>query len=196
MSQPAISRHLKVLEDAGVVSSFQDAQRRPRQLDAAGGLELYYEIHGEIHGAGEPLVMLHGGVDPSATFGVPLVEMAKSARVIAVHLQGHGRTKDIAVDVRQAHGSRLRPIAVRDACRFADRGVGRVRCGFSCGHSAVQDRQHLAVQAAAIGFGARAEPFENCVGDAADGGAGQTRGAIRPVRCSASVRAARASSSV
>jgi pimeloyl-ACP methyl ester carboxylesterase len=28
-------------------------------------------------------------------FGAPLVEMAKSARVIAVHLQGHGRTKDI-----------------------------------------------------------------------------------------------------
>lgn len=56
---------------------------------------MYYEIHGEVHGEGEPLVMLHGGVDPSAMFGAPLVEMAKGARVIAVHLQGHGRTKDI-----------------------------------------------------------------------------------------------------
>ena len=35
MSQPAISRHLKVLEDAGLVSSGQDAQRRPRKLEAA-----------------------------------------------------------------------------------------------------------------------------------------------------------------
>ncbi|MEP7262193.1 MAG: metalloregulator ArsR/SmtB family transcription factor [Usitatibacter sp.] len=35
MSQPAISRHLKVLEGAGLISSGQDAQRRPRRLEAA-----------------------------------------------------------------------------------------------------------------------------------------------------------------
>jgi DNA-binding transcriptional ArsR family regulator len=35
MSQPAISKHLKVLEKAGLVSRGQDAQRRPRRLDAA-----------------------------------------------------------------------------------------------------------------------------------------------------------------
>ena len=34
MSQPAISRHLKVLERAGLVSSGSDAQRRPRKLEA------------------------------------------------------------------------------------------------------------------------------------------------------------------
>lgn len=34
MSQPAISRHLKVLERAGLISSGQDAQRRPRRLEA------------------------------------------------------------------------------------------------------------------------------------------------------------------
>ena len=34
MSQPAISKHLKVLERAGLVSSGQDAQRRPRRLEA------------------------------------------------------------------------------------------------------------------------------------------------------------------
>jgi DNA-binding transcriptional ArsR family regulator len=32
MSQPAISKHLKVLERAGLISSGRDAQRRPRQL--------------------------------------------------------------------------------------------------------------------------------------------------------------------
>jgi DNA-binding transcriptional ArsR family regulator len=32
MSQPAISKHLKVLERAGLVSASQDAQRRPRRL--------------------------------------------------------------------------------------------------------------------------------------------------------------------
>jgi DNA-binding transcriptional ArsR family regulator len=35
MSQPAISKHLKVLERAGLVSTGQDAQRRPRRLEAA-----------------------------------------------------------------------------------------------------------------------------------------------------------------
>ncbi len=34
MSQPAISKHLKVLERAGLVSIGQDAQRRPRKLEA------------------------------------------------------------------------------------------------------------------------------------------------------------------
>ena len=34
MSQPAISKHLKVLERAGLVSRGTDAQRRPRKLEA------------------------------------------------------------------------------------------------------------------------------------------------------------------
>jgi len=34
MSQPAISKHLKVLERAGLISSGLDAQRRPRKLEA------------------------------------------------------------------------------------------------------------------------------------------------------------------
>jgi DNA-binding transcriptional ArsR family regulator len=47
MSQPAISKHLKVLERAGLVSHSRDAQRRPRQLmaqplaEANGWLEAY-----------------------------------------------------------------------------------------------------------------------------------------------------------
>ena len=50
MSQPAISKHLKVLERAGLVSVDIDAQRRPRRLEpkrleeAAGWIERYREI--------------------------------------------------------------------------------------------------------------------------------------------------------
>jgi len=33
MSQPAISKHLKVLEHAGLISRGRDAQRRPRRLE-------------------------------------------------------------------------------------------------------------------------------------------------------------------
>jgi DNA-binding transcriptional ArsR family regulator len=34
MSQPAISKHLKVLERAGLIARGRDAQRRPRRLEA------------------------------------------------------------------------------------------------------------------------------------------------------------------
>jgi DNA-binding transcriptional ArsR family regulator len=50
MSQPAISKHLKVLERAGLVSGGRDAQRRPRKIepkplaDATGWLERYREM--------------------------------------------------------------------------------------------------------------------------------------------------------
>lgn len=57
---------------------------------AVNGVKLYYEIHGE----GAPLVLLHGGVSPSEMFGVPLAEMSKSHRVIAIHLRGHGLSSD------------------------------------------------------------------------------------------------------
>lgn len=33
MSQPAISKHLKVLEHAGLISTAQEGQRRPRKLE-------------------------------------------------------------------------------------------------------------------------------------------------------------------
>ena len=35
MTQPAISKHLKVLERAGLISRSRDAQRRPRRLELA-----------------------------------------------------------------------------------------------------------------------------------------------------------------
>ena|SRR5215469_1040239 len=35
MSQPGVSKHLKVLERAGLISVGQDAQRRPRRIQAA-----------------------------------------------------------------------------------------------------------------------------------------------------------------
>jgi len=50
MSQPAISKHLKVLERAGLISRGRDAQRRPRRLeaqplaDASEWLERYREF--------------------------------------------------------------------------------------------------------------------------------------------------------
>ena len=55
-------------------------------------LKLYYETYG---GSGQPLVLLHGGVGASEMFGSNLAALAATRQVIAVHLQGHGRTADI-----------------------------------------------------------------------------------------------------
>ena len=50
MTQPAISKHLKVLEQAGLISRGRDAQRRPRRVDAkplveaSGWLENYCRV--------------------------------------------------------------------------------------------------------------------------------------------------------
>ena len=50
MSQPAISKHLKVLERAGLITTGQDAQRRPRKIEgkplaeATGWIERFREI--------------------------------------------------------------------------------------------------------------------------------------------------------
>src|SRR5215475_4055786 len=50
MSQPAISKHLKVLERAGLITAGQDAQRRPRRIvgrplaEATAWLEQYRAI--------------------------------------------------------------------------------------------------------------------------------------------------------
>jgi DNA-binding transcriptional ArsR family regulator len=50
MSQPAISKHLRVLERAGLISRGRDAQRRPRRIEAkplaeaSGWLENYRRI--------------------------------------------------------------------------------------------------------------------------------------------------------
>ena len=46
MSQPAISRHLKVLENAGLISSATDAQRRPRRLEGKPLAEIYEWLQG------------------------------------------------------------------------------------------------------------------------------------------------------
>jgi DNA-binding transcriptional ArsR family regulator len=39
MAQPTISRHLRVLEEAGLIRTARDAQRRPRSLVIGGPLE-------------------------------------------------------------------------------------------------------------------------------------------------------------
>jgi hypothetical protein len=84
------------------------------QYAAVNGLNLY----SEIHGAGRPLILLHGGLGSGEMFGPVLPALAERHQVIAVDLQGHGRTADID-----------RPLDVRG---HATRAAGERRVGAPC----------------------------------------------------------------
>ena len=55
------------------------------------GINLYYEIHG----SGRPLILLHGGLGSGEMFAPVLPMFTERHQVVAVDLQGHGRTADI-----------------------------------------------------------------------------------------------------
>jgi pimeloyl-ACP methyl ester carboxylesterase len=70
------------------------AQAAPHRPDSSGyiaanGINYWFEIHG----TGEPLLLLHGGLGSTDMFGPVLGELARSRRVIGVDLHGHGRTE-------------------------------------------------------------------------------------------------------
>jgi pimeloyl-ACP methyl ester carboxylesterase len=52
------------------------------------GVNYYYEVHGE----GEPLLLLHGGLGSIDMFGPAIPILAQNRQVIGVDLHGHGRT--------------------------------------------------------------------------------------------------------
>jgi pimeloyl-ACP methyl ester carboxylesterase len=61
---------------------------------SVNGIDLYYERIGKQTGA-KPLILLHGGFGAIEMFGPNLAALANGRQVIAVDLQGHGRTADI-----------------------------------------------------------------------------------------------------
>lgn len=63
---------------------------------AVNGLKMYYEIHG----AGDPLVLLHGGFGTASMFKQLIPALAQTRQVIAPELQGHGHTADIDRPIR------------------------------------------------------------------------------------------------
>jgi pimeloyl-ACP methyl ester carboxylesterase len=72
------------------------------QYAEVNGLNLYFATYG----AGRPLILLHGGLGSGEMFGPVLPALAQRHQVIAVDLQGHGRTADIdrPIDARLMAG--------------------------------------------------------------------------------------------
>jgi pimeloyl-ACP methyl ester carboxylesterase len=77
------------------------AATKPEPLEGghieANGINYYYEIHGH----GEPLLLLHGGLGSIDMFAPVLPALAANRQVIGVDLHGHGRTAlgDRAIDL-------------------------------------------------------------------------------------------------
>ena len=63
------------------------------------GVNMYYEVHG----AGAPLILIHGGFGVTEMFAPLLPALAAQRQVIAVELQGFGHTADIDRPFRYEH---------------------------------------------------------------------------------------------
>src|SRR5688500_9793246 len=88
------------------------------------GMQMYYEVSG----TGDPLVVLHGAYMNIPTMGAIIPRLAKTHRVYAVELQGHGRTTDIDRPITY-------PNLADDVAAFMDK-VGLARAdvfGYSMG---------------------------------------------------------------
>jgi len=74
----------------------------PGSYADVNGIDLYYETHG----AGRPMILLHGGLMSGEMFEPILATFADHHQVVLVDLQGHGRTADIdrPIDVRLMAG--------------------------------------------------------------------------------------------
>ena len=77
-----------------LVPAVASAQQTPATGYApVNGLKMYYEIHG----SGEPVVLLHGAfMTITNNWNGWIEELAKTRKVIAIEMQGHGRTADIS----------------------------------------------------------------------------------------------------
>lgn len=79
---------------ASTVAVAQDEPAPQTGYADVNELHMYYEIHGED--TGTPLVMLHGAFMNIDLMGDILSGLAQTRQVIAIELQAHGRTNDIA----------------------------------------------------------------------------------------------------
>ena len=80
-----------------LVPAVVSAQQKPTTGYApVNGLKMYYEVHG----SGDPVVLLHGSFMTITNNWTQWIgELSKTRKVIAIEMQGHGRTADTARDI-------------------------------------------------------------------------------------------------
>ena len=75
---------------AAIPAASHAAEGKPIKsgLLSVNGVNYHYQVHGK----GEPLLLLHGGLGQTDMLGPVLAKLAKTRQVIGVDLYGHGRT--------------------------------------------------------------------------------------------------------
>jgi pimeloyl-ACP methyl ester carboxylesterase len=106
-----------------IASAPGDAQATGNRVKV-NGMSMYYEVSG----SGDPLVVLHGAYMNIPTMGAIIPRLARTHKVYAVELQGHGRTTDIDRPITY-------PNMADDVAAFMDAvGVGKADVfGYSMG---------------------------------------------------------------
>jgi pimeloyl-ACP methyl ester carboxylesterase len=84
----ATNTAIRLLILLALITSISAHAKSDNGYVAANGVKYYYEIHGK----GEPLLLLHGGLGSIEMFEPDLNTLAENRKVIAVELHGHGRT--------------------------------------------------------------------------------------------------------
>jgi pimeloyl-ACP methyl ester carboxylesterase len=86
-----------------MTTTWTTAERGTGTYAEVNGLNLYYETHDATRrSAALPLILVHGGLGSGEMFGPIVPALTEERQVVAVDLQGHGRTADIdrPLDVR------------------------------------------------------------------------------------------------
>lgn len=85
---PLLSAAVAVATIVPVASHAQDSKPVKTGYLKVNGVNYHYQVHGK----GEPLLLLHGGLGDFDMFGPVLTALAQTRQVIGVDLYGHGRT--------------------------------------------------------------------------------------------------------
>jgi pimeloyl-ACP methyl ester carboxylesterase len=105
---------------------------------SVNGLKMYYEIHG----TGQPLVLLHGAFGFVEGWATVLPTLTKTHQVIAVELQGHGHTNDLerpltCEQMVEDVAVLLQQLKIKDADFFGYSMGGMVALGVAIRHPAL-----------------------------------------------------------
>jgi pimeloyl-ACP methyl ester carboxylesterase len=124
---------------------------------SVNGLKLYYEIHGD----GFPLVLLHGAFGFVEGWTNILPTLAKTHRVLAIELEGHGHTRDLDRPLSYAQMSDdvaqlLKQLEIHSADFFGYSMGGTVALGVAIRHPALV-RKLATFGSSALGTGSTNE---------------------------------------